>query len=211
MSTRKGVVRATVIDWRAHSSREGASITQQLVKLRLVGNSPTIDRKIRRSALAFEIEKRRYTKPQILEMGLNSVLFGDTARRTKSGRTGLIAQADEGPRFAPSRDAGSLIRVRRSTVRCSTGRRPRTGSATFCRRCCGTAITSGAAANAFAEDISPPSHMFMPINRIVAADFVRYVTDQLVNRYGSDLAYGGGPYVVTTLNLVACRTWRRTR
>ena len=35
----QAVVRATVIDWRARTSVEGAStITQQLVKLRLVGN-----------------------------------------------------------------------------------------------------------------------------------------------------------------------------
>ncbi|HMJ37950.1 MAG TPA: transglycosylase domain-containing protein, partial [Verrucomicrobiae bacterium] len=35
----QAIVRATVVDWRAQSSVEGAStITQQLVKLRLVGN-----------------------------------------------------------------------------------------------------------------------------------------------------------------------------
>jgi len=50
----QGVVRATMIDWRAQSSVEGAStITQQLAKLRLVGNAQTIDRKIREALLAF--------------------------------------------------------------------------------------------------------------------------------------------------------------
>lgn len=80
----QGVARATVIDWRARSSVEGAStITQQLVKLRLVGNKPTLDRKVREALLAFEIE-RRYTKTQILEMYMNSVFFGDTAWGTRA-------------------------------------------------------------------------------------------------------------------------------
>src|SRR5260370_365102 len=73
-----------MIDWRARPSVEGAStLTQQLAKLRLVGNAPTIDRKVREALLAFEIE-RRFTKPQILEMYLNSVFFGDTAWVTKA-------------------------------------------------------------------------------------------------------------------------------
>src|SRR6202171_4925620 len=80
----QGVVRATMIDWRPHSSVEGAStLTQQLAKLRLVGNAPTLDRKMREALLALEIESR-FTKTQILEMYLNSVFFGDTAWGTKA-------------------------------------------------------------------------------------------------------------------------------
>ena len=198
----QGVVRATVIDWRAHSSVEGAStLTQQLVKLRLVGNSPTIDRKIREALLAFEIE-RRYTKPQILEMYLNSVFFGDTAWGTKAAaqvyfhkqtkdldlaQAAMLAGIIRGPTlYSPLLNWTSAKNRQRDVLQAML----RDGK-----------ITPQGAANAFAEDISPPSHMFMPINRIVAADFVRYVTDQLVNQYGSDLAYGGGLHVVTTLNL----------
>src|SRR5258708_12593517 len=70
-----GVARAAMIDWRARQTVQGAStITQQLVKLRLVGNQPTLDRKFREALLAFEIE-RRYTKSEILEMYLNSTFF----------------------------------------------------------------------------------------------------------------------------------------
>ena len=39
-----GVARAAMVDWRAHQSVQGAStITQQLVKMRLVGNEQTLD------------------------------------------------------------------------------------------------------------------------------------------------------------------------
>src|SRR4029077_18223256 len=74
-----GVTRAAMIDWRAHGKVEGAStITQQLVKLRLVGSEPTLDRKLREAMLSFEVE-RTYTKSQILEKYLNSAFFGNSA------------------------------------------------------------------------------------------------------------------------------------
>src|SRR5438445_4369415 len=74
-----GVARAALIDWRALGTVEGAStITQQLVKIRLVGNEATIDRKLREALLSFEVE-RAYSKPQILEMYLNNVFFGNSA------------------------------------------------------------------------------------------------------------------------------------
>ena len=198
----QGIVRATLTDWRAQSSVEGAStVTQQLVKLRLVGNKPTLDRKIREALLAFEIE-RRYTKPQILEMYLNSVFFGDTAWGTKAAaqvyfhkqtkdldlaQAAMLAGIIRGPTlYSPLLNWTSAKNRQRDVLQAML----RDGK-----------ITPQGAANAFAEDISPPSHMFMPINRIVAADFVRYVTGLLVNQFGSDVTYGAGLNVVTTLNI----------
>src|SRR2546430_16414180 len=75
----QGIVRASVVDWQSRATAQGAStITQQLVKLRLVGNEASLDRKVREALLAFQIE-RRYTKAQILEWYLNSVFFANTA------------------------------------------------------------------------------------------------------------------------------------
>ena len=42
--------------------------------------------------------------------------------------------------------------------------------------------------------------MFTPTNQILDAGFVRYVTAQLVNQFGSQIVYGGGLKVVTTVN-----------
>ena len=61
-------------------------------------------------------------------------------------------------------------------------------------------ITAADAAKAFAEDISPPAHMFLPTNQVVAPAFVRYVTSLLINQFGADATYSGGMRVVTTLN-----------
>ena len=198
----QGVARATMIDWRAHSTVEGAStITQQLVKLRLVGNQPTLDRKVREALLAFEIE-RRYTKTQILEMYMNSVFFGDTAWGTKSAsqiyfhkqtkdldlaQASMLAGIIRGPTlYSPLLNWTSAKNRQRDVLQAML----RDGK-----------ITPVDAANAFAEDISAPTHMFLPTNQIVAPDFVRYTTDQLVKRFGSDMTYGGGLRVVTTLNV----------
>src|ERR1700686_1101859 len=195
-------VKATMIDWRAQSSVEGAStITQQLVKLRLVGNKPTIDRKIREALLAFEIE-RRYTKTQILEMYMNSVFFGDTAWGTKAAseiyfhkqtkdldlaQASMLAGIIKGPTlFSPLINWTSSKNRQRDVLQAML----RDGK-----------ITAQDAAKAFAEDISPPSHMFLPANQLVAPDMVRYVTGQLVTQFGSDMTYGGGLHVITTLNM----------
>src|ERR1700681_3172834 len=197
----QGVVRATMIDWRAHSSVEGAStLTQQLVKLRLVGNKPTIDRKIREALLSFEIE-RSYTKTQILEMYMNSVFFGDTAWGTKAAsliyfhkqtkeldlaQASMLAGIIKGPTlYSPILNWTSAKSRQRDVLQAML----RDGK-----------VTPEEAAKAFAEDISPPSHMFLPTNQMVAPDFVRYTTGLLVTQFGSDLTYGGGLHVVTTLN-----------
>src|SRR5579859_325180 len=73
------VVRAALVDWKAKGSLQGAStITQQLAKIRLVGDQPTLDRKVREALLSLELE-RTYSKAQILEQYLNVVSFGDSA------------------------------------------------------------------------------------------------------------------------------------
>ena len=73
------LIRAAAVDLNAGRPVEGAStITQQLVKLTLVGNQPTLSRKIEEALLAVEVE-RAYTKQQILETYLNIVFFGSDA------------------------------------------------------------------------------------------------------------------------------------
>ncbi|HSS93053.1 MAG TPA: transglycosylase domain-containing protein, partial [Candidatus Dormibacteraeota bacterium] len=197
-----GVARAAVVDWRAHGNVEGAStITQQLVKIRLVGPEPTLDRKLREALLSFEAE-RTYTKQQILEMYLNSAFFGNSAWGGEAAakiyfhkdtseldlaQASMLAGLVRGPTvYNPLLNWKSAkarqLRVLNAMVRVSS-------------------ITGTEAAQAYAEDISPPLHMFTPTNRIVATGFVRYVVGQLVSQFGPDITYGGGLKVMTTINL----------
>jgi membrane peptidoglycan carboxypeptidase len=196
-----GVARAAMIDWRAHGNLEGAStITQQLVKLRLVGSQPTMDRKLKEALLSFEVE-RTYTKTQILEKYLNSAFFGNSAwggaaaakiyfhKETKDldlAQAAMLAGLVRGPTlYDPLRD-WKAAKARQQQVLNAMLKM-------------GT-IDEYQAAQAYEEDISPPAHMFTPTNQIYAAGFVRYAVAQLVSQFGSDMTYGGGLQVMTTLN-----------
>src|SRR5438874_1812519 len=75
----QGIARAAWVDWREHKTVQGAStITQQLVKLRLLDNSPTFERKAKEALLAIQVD-RTFSKKQILEMYLNTVFYGHDA------------------------------------------------------------------------------------------------------------------------------------
>src|SRR5437879_1543374 len=197
----QGIVRASMVNWQAGATVEGAStITQQLVKLRLVGNQTSIDRKMREALLSFEIE-RRYTKPQILEWYLNSVFFANTAwgsaaaskiyfhKQTKDldlAQASMLAGIIRGPTLYNPLVNWTSAKNRQRTVLDAMIRDGK--------------ITASDAARAFAEDLSRPSHMFMPTNQIVAPAFVSYVTSALIAQFGKDATYSGGLRVVTTLN-----------
>jgi membrane peptidoglycan carboxypeptidase len=62
-------------------------------------------------------------------------------------------------------------------------------------------ITQAQSNVAFEEDLSAPKHLFAPANNVLAPGFVAYVTQQLVQKYGTTVTYGGGLRVMTTLNL----------
>jgi len=196
-----GVARAAVIDWRAKGTVQGAStITQQLVKIRLVGNEPTLDRKFREALLAFEIE-RRYSKDEILEMYLNSAFFGNSAWGSAAASQIYYHKATKDLDLAQATMLAGLIRgpsVYNPLLDWKSAKnRQRDVLQAMVRD---EKITALQAAQAFVEDISPPVHMYTPINKILAPAFVRYVTGQLVTKYGADATYTGGLKVTTTLN-----------
>src|SRR5438132_4541080 len=73
----QAILRALYQNWRYKSTISGAStITQQVVKNYLVGDDPTIDRKIREALTAVEVN-RRYTKDEILTLYLNTNNYGN--------------------------------------------------------------------------------------------------------------------------------------
>jgi membrane peptidoglycan carboxypeptidase len=197
----QGIMRAGIVDYQSGSAVEGAStITQQLVKLRLVGNQTSFDRKMREALVAIEIE-RRFTKAQILEWYLNSVFFANTAwgtaaaskiyfhRQTKDldlAQASMLAGIIRGPTIYNPLVNWTSAKARQKQVLDAMIRDEK--------------ITAADAASAFAEDLSPPVHMFYPTNTIVYPAFVGYVVAQLVAQFGKDLTYSGGLHVVTTLN-----------
>src|SRR5437868_10758041 len=197
----QGIMRASIVDYQSGSAVQGAStITQQLVKLRLVGNQASLDRKMREALLAFEIE-RHYTKAEILEWYLNSVFFANTAwgtaaasriyfhKQTKDldlAQASMLAGIIRGPTLYNPLVNWTSAKNRQKIVLDAMIRDGK--------------VTASDAAQAFAEDISPPTHLFTPTNAIVAPAFVSYVTSQLIAQFGKEMTYKGGMRVITTLN-----------
>ena len=74
-----GIVRAALADTtQGHIVSGGSTITQQLIKNAIVGNSETTIRKLQEIILAPSIT-RYYTKEQILSMYLNTTYYGEQA------------------------------------------------------------------------------------------------------------------------------------
>ena len=75
----RGMGRALWADIRHQGAVQGGStITQQFVKNSLTGNEPTITRKLKEAALAWQLEQV-WTKDQILTAYLNTIYFGNGA------------------------------------------------------------------------------------------------------------------------------------
>lgn len=195
------LARAAWVDWRAGAPIEGGStITQQLVKLKLVGNQPTLSRKFREVLLAMEAA-RAYTKEQILEMYLNTVFFGNDAYGSAAAakiyfhtqtakldlaQAALLAGFLRDPTYSNPFANWKAAKARQRQVLDAMLREKM--------------VAPTEAAQAFAEDIGPPNHLFPPENRILAPGFVSYVTDQLVSIYGEKTTFEGGLRVITTLD-----------
>src|SRR5207302_2485468 len=198
----QGIVRASMVDWQSRSTAQGAStITQQLVKLRLVGNEASLDRKVREALLAFQIE-RRYTKAQILEWYLNSVFFANTAWGTAAASKIYFHKETKDLDLAQASMLAGIIRgptIYNPLVNWTSAKnRQKIVLDAMIRD---GKITASDAAQAFAEDLSQPTHMFMPTNSVSAPAFVSYVTAELIARFGKEATYSGGLRVVTTLNV----------
>jgi membrane peptidoglycan carboxypeptidase len=197
------LLRAASIDLRAGSPVEGAStITQQLVKLILVGNQPTLSRKVEEALLALEVD-RTYSKQQILGMYLNTVFFGNDAYGSGAAAKIYFHTATASLDLAQAAMLAGLLRDPTYTNPFvnSQAAKARQGQV-LDAMVRANMIGPRQAAAASAEDLSPPNHLFPPENTILAPGFVSYVTDELVSRYGTEVTFGGGLRVVTTLDWV---------
>src|SRR5919197_4097070 len=79
-----GIIRAFNANQASGKITQGGStITQQLIKTRLLGDEPTFTRKIKEAILAVEAT-RTFSKKQILEMYLNQIYYGNQAYGIRS-------------------------------------------------------------------------------------------------------------------------------
>jgi penicillin-binding protein 2A len=87
-----GTSRALIRDIKAGGMVEGGStITQQLTKNTLLTSQKTLNRKMEEVFLALQIE-REYSKPEILQMYLNQIYFGNGAWGIKTAASKYFAK-----------------------------------------------------------------------------------------------------------------------
>jgi membrane peptidoglycan carboxypeptidase len=90
-----GTIRAVFSDVTGRSTGQGgaSTITQQLVKQRIVGNEVSLKRKIREAILAVEVTNT-YSKRQILELYFNQIYYGNQAYGVKAAAQTYFGKSD---------------------------------------------------------------------------------------------------------------------
>jgi len=200
----KAIVRAAVHDLLALGPRQGGStITQQLARSVYLTRSKTLARKLAELILALQLE-RAYTKPEILELYLNQVYFGEgaygvqVAAKTYFGKQlsqlnlpecALLAGLPKAPeRYSPFEDEQRAV-DRRNLVLAKMREEGYISEYQW--------QEAREAPLRLVKDRKP-----LGINTYRAAPyFVSYVLRDLAARYGPDALYKGGLTIQTTLNL----------
>ncbi len=184
---------------RGDRSPQGAStITQQLVKLRLVGSEVSLTRKIKEALVAIEVT-RTYSKKEILTLYFNQIYYGSQAYGVKAAslvffgttdlskltlaQAALLAGLPQAPsEFDPSKpESLAAVKGRRSYV---LEQMVENGY-----------ITPALAATAENEPITITGR---PLIDIRAPHFVFRVREQLAKIIGSEAAVSRGGYTVVT-------------
>ena len=200
-----GIVRAIVSDVTNRGSGQGgaSTITQQLVKQRIVGSEVSIKRKIREAILAVEVTNT-YSKRQILELYFNQIYYGNQAYGVKAAAQTYFGKSDlskltlaEAALLAGLPQAPSVL----DPTQADNVDRAKDRRAYVLSQMVDTgAIKQGAADGANAETIKVAGP---PVATIKAPHFVFQVRNQLTQILGGDEAAvsRGGYRVTTTLDM----------
>lgn len=199
----RGIVRAVMHDVLARGPRQGGStITMQLARTVYLTRSKTISRKIAEAVLALQLE-RAYTKPEILELYLNQVYFGEgaygveVAAKTYFGKRvseltaaecALLAGLPKRPEYySPFEDEQRAV-DRRNLVLALMREEGY--------------LTEGEYREAQAEPLRlVKQRKPLGMSSYRAPYFTTYVLREVASRYGPDALYKGGLTIHTTLNL----------
>jgi membrane peptidoglycan carboxypeptidase len=191
----RGIMRAAVANLRSGEiSQGGSTLSQQLIKNLVTGNSRTIDRKLREAMYAVELE-RRMSKNQILERYLNQAYFGE-------GVYGIATAAkhyfgNKSVKFLTLSEAASLA----ATIAAPEMYKPTRKKANLGRR---NRVLNRMLALGFAKpkDVAKAKREKLAVKRYKQRNrepyFVRFITDQLLNdpRYNKALGKPGSDHRV---------------
>jgi 1A family penicillin-binding protein len=194
----RGMLRATMKNFRSGRIEGGSTITQQLVKNALLSSEKTYIRKIRELILSIGVETK-FTKDKILEMYLNEVSFGGTvygiqeasihyfgknAKDLNLAESALLAGLPQSPtKYSPFGSNPDLAFSRQREV--------------LYLMKVNKFITQEDEEKALNTKIT-----FAPNKQqILAPHFVMYIREKLIEEYGEEVVLKGGLTVTTTLDL----------
>jgi len=191
------------------AAQGGSTITQQLVKNYLLGDSASsrsLDRKAKELVLSIELE-RQYTKDQILEMYLNTIFYGNqsfgveaasqtyfliSARKLDLAEASFLAGLPQRPSYLNPFLSEGYARAR-GRQRDVLDAMVRDGY-----------FTAAVADKAYAEDLRPvltvAHHASAGQRASLAPHFVDYVWNELEQRYDPGYLLRAGLKIVTTLD-----------
>ncbi len=209
-----GIARALFNRFTVGSNEGASTITQQLVKNTYLTNVQTVERKVREASLAWQLEQR-WSKDRILTAYLNTVYFGHNTYGVESAAKFYF---DVTANALDPADSALLAAILKSPSTFDPINNPEVALA---RR----NIVLDQMANQGLLDPDTAAvekgRRLLPITRTdpkpietVQPYWVQFVTEQLVNRFGTGRTFGGGMKVITTLDLkeqrIAEETLKRT-
>ena len=193
-----GIIRAIQVNSASGRITQGGStITQQLIKTRLLGDDPTFTRKIKEAILAVEAT-RTFSKSQILEMYFNQIYYGNQAYGLKAaaatyfgvtdldqltlGQMALLAGLPQAPSdYDPIQNMDGA-KARRAIV-------------------LDAMVDNGYASAAEADVAKNEEIVVKPVTTSLYAPWFTFrVREQLVQVLGEKAAYRGGYDVFTSLD-----------
>jgi penicillin-binding protein 1A len=179
----------------------GSTITQQFIKNAYVHSAPSISRKLKEAALAWQLEQR-WSKDRILTAYLNTIYFGNgaygiqqaaqtyfhhSAKALTLPEAALLAGIPQDPsRYDPVANPSQAAARRGEVLRAMYELRD---------------ITAVELHTAASAALPSPTSVRLPGTEGPAQYFVNYVKQQLVDRCGSSQVFGGGLRVTTTIDL----------
>jgi len=195
----KGILRSSVRNLLARRVVQGAStITQQLAKQIFLKPERKFTRKIREILLALEIE-RNFSKPEILQLYLNQVYFGEGAYGAQAAARNYFGKEVSEMTLADCALLAGLIRAPRANSPFFKPENARKRRSVVLQRMLDEKLVTLAEANAANAE---PIPLVKPLGFDSQAPFfVEHVRRRLEQKYGTAAVWRGGLKVYTTLDL----------
>jgi 1A family penicillin-binding protein len=194
----EGIARSVLADLQGRPLQGGSTITQQLIKTRLLTPERTVERKIKEVILAVWAEQL-YTKDEILEMYFNQVPYGGTAWGAEAAAQTYFGKSVEELNLAESSFLAGLPQA--PTTYSPYGNNPELWKKRQ-KDVLTRMVEDGYIGREEAEKAQTEKLVFEPPrNNIKAPHFVMFVKDLLVEKYGLPVVERGGLNVITTLDI----------